>query len=644
VSVDHRPGNGAVGAVEHADVVEAIDERAARLAASIAAGQVLGHIDGAVPTTSQRFTVVLAPHAVATLDQLVACTQKLPDGRIVTHFGIVAETSGHIEGATWASDTARIVDSRTMPGETARRVEVAVLRVEPEIWVSPAPGSTVVACADEARSVALFEDQMDDRLPVGLDQGGEPVHLDFAFMSGKNGGHVNIAGISGVATKTSYASFLLYQLFETERGRRILGPHAPNTRALVFNLKGEDLLHLDRPNRLLDVKHPEARRQWAALGVDDPGPFRDVTIWAPPVAGGQGLLPAVDSRRSDEVEVFGWSPVEFVRRGLLEFCFADEAANRNQISFISQRVRIQLARHAAPLEGVAGGLVLLEGGEGSMNNFDRVAAELARRPAVPSAGPGGHEITDFGELIDAISERVEFDDQWSAGVQQGTVQAFLRRLYALIPRLGHLVRTGVTAPDVTRSAVTVVDLHALHDAAQRFVVGALLSAVFDAKQSSGREPLQFVVLDELNKYAPREGSSPLKELLVDVAERGRSLGVILIGAEQAATAVDPAIVRNAAIKVVGRLDASEAAEYKFLTPELRARATRFLPGTMVLDQPLVPVPIPLRFPFPGYATNVDEGRPSSDERAQAEADVFASIAGGTGLGGFGGPGGSGGSG
>jgi DNA helicase HerA-like ATPase len=206
------------------------------------------------------------------------------------------------------------------------------------------------------------------------------------------------------------------------------------------------------------------------------------------------------------------------------------------------------------------------------------------------------------------------------------------------------VRTGVTAPDVTRSAVTVVDLHALHDAAQRFVVGALLSAVFDAKQSSGREPLQFVVLDELNKYAPREGSSPLKELLVDVAERGRSLGVILIGAEQAATAVDPAIVRNAAIKVVGRLDASEAAEYKFLTPELRARATRFLPGTMVLDQPLVPVPIPLRFPFPGYATNVDEGRPSSDERAQAEADVFASIAGGTGLGGFGGPGGSGGSG
>src|SRR6266536_931771 len=95
------------------------DDTAARLTAAIAAGTVLGHVDGAVPTTSQRFTVVLAPEAVATLDLLVACSQVLPDGRTITHFGIVAETSGHIEGAIWASDTARIFDARTMPGETA---------------------------------------------------------------------------------------------------------------------------------------------------------------------------------------------------------------------------------------------------------------------------------------------------------------------------------------------------------------------------------------------------------------------------------------------------------------------------------------------------------------------------------------------
>lgn len=110
----------------------------------------------------------------------------------------------------------------------------------------------------------------------------------------------------------------------------------------------------------------------------------------------------------------------------------------------------------------------------------------------------------------------------------------------------------------------------------------------------------------MNKYAPRDGHSPIKELLVDVAERGRSLGVLLIGAQQSALDVEPAIVRNASLKVAGRLDAGEAAEYRFLTPELRVRAARFLPGTMVVDQPIVPAPIPIRFPFPPFATNVAE--------------------------------------
>src|SRR4029450_12632170 len=149
-----------------------------------------------------------------------------------------------------------------------------------------------------------------------------------------------------------------------------------------------------------------------------------------------------------------------------------------------------------------------------------------------------------------------------------------------------LVARGVKTVELDEW-ITVVDIHSLHDEAQRFVVGALLSRVFEEKQGLGREPLRFVVLDELNKYAPKQGSSPIKELLVDIAARGRSLGVLLIGAQQSADDVDGNIIRNAALKIVGRLDAGEASEYRFLTPELRERASRFLPGTMVLDQPLI---------------------------------------------------------
>jgi DNA helicase HerA-like ATPase len=117
----------------------------------------------------------------------------------------------------------------------------------------------------------------------------------------------------------------------------------------------------------------------------------------------------------------------------------------------------------------------------------------------------------------------------------------------------------------------------------------------------------------------------LKDLLVDIAERGRSLGVLLIGAQQAASAVAPAIIRNAAVKVVGRLDAGESAEYRFLSAELRERAARFLPGTMVLDQPLIPAPLPMRFPFPAFATSVEEGRRTDDDRKEEQAAVFAKL-------------------
>jgi hypothetical protein len=81
-----------------------------------------------------------------------------------------------------------------------------------------------------------------------------------------------------------------------------------------------------------------------------------------------------------------------------------------------------------------------------------------------------------------------------------------------------------------------------------------------------------VLLDELNKYAPREGQSPIKETLVDIAQRGRSLGIILIGAQQTASRVAPEVVENASIRVTGRLDAAEAerSEYGWMLPSTRA--------------------------------------------------------------------------
>ena len=583
----------------------------------------LGLVDGSVAASTRRFHVVLNEDAVAQLDNLIATRQTLPDGTELTHYGIVVEGLGEIEGAELPSDTHRISAARTMPGITSRRVEVQILRTVPELWLPPAPGAPVTRVSAMQRREALFLDQMEQPLPIGLDQADEPVYADFAFLNGEKGGHASISGISGVATKTSYALFLLYMLFETEQGRALLGAAAPATRALVFNVKGEDLLHIDRPNSRFN-RHEDAPRRWQALGVDEPGRFTRVRLYAPRSARCQPGAVATDivSREAGDVRAFGWSPMEFIRQGLLRFCFTAPEDARTQVSFVEQRVRVQLARWAYPLEGEEGAVVLAEPPAGCSYNLDRVLEER-RDPRPPGSGT---PIRDFSDLVDFLTERLSPDEHadtaWTGSVQSNTLMAFLRRLYALAPRLGYLMTTAVV-PVELEEPITVVDIHDLHDDAQRFVVGALLSRIFEEKQGRGREPLRFIVLDELNKYAPREGTSPIKELLVDIAARGRSLGVLLIGAQQSARDVDGNVIRNAALKVVGRLDAGEASEYKFLTTELRERAARFLPGTMVLDQPLIPAPLPLRFPFPAFATCVaeDEGRGAEEERA-LEAEAF----------------------
>lgn len=584
----------------------------------------VGLVDGSVEASTRRFSVVLDEAAVVQLDDLVSTTQTLPDGQLVTHYGIVVEGTSAIEGAEFASDTARIAAERTMPGVTSRRVEVQVLRTVPELWLAPAPGAPVDRAAGEHRDRALFLDQMERAFGVGVDQSGQPVYADFSFMNGEKGGHVSISGISGVATKTTYALFLLYMLFETEDGRRMLGAEAANTKAVVFNVKGEDLLHVDRPNARFST-HPDAPAQWRALGVPQPGRFEGVHLFAPRSPSSREGVIAVDvhTREARDVEPFAWSPEDFIRKGLLRFCLTDAEDSRNQLSFVEQRVRVQLVRWAYPLKNEPGAVVMCQPPAHTSFNVDR----LLRERREPQPADAGEPVRSFSDLVDFLTSRLApeteaEDTAWSAGVQAGTRLAFVRRLYAQTPRLGHLIALGCRPPELEQH-VTVVDIHTLHDDAQRFVVGALLSEIFEAKQGQGREPLRFIVLDELNKYAPRQGTSPLKDLMIDISARGRSLGVLLIGAQQSIGNVAPEIFTNAALKVAGRLDAGEAEQYRFLSPALRERASRFLPGTMVLDQPLIPAPIPLRFPFPGFATNVSEDRGLSPEsEAAATEDLF----------------------
>ena len=87
----------------------------------------IGLVDGSVDSNSRTFHVVLDAATVIQLDELVAVSTELPDGRVVTHYGIVTELLSRFEGADLPSDTGRVID-RTLPAELVRRAEVRMLR------------------------------------------------------------------------------------------------------------------------------------------------------------------------------------------------------------------------------------------------------------------------------------------------------------------------------------------------------------------------------------------------------------------------------------------------------------------------------------------------------------------------------------
>jgi DNA helicase HerA-like ATPase len=542
----------------------------------------VGRVLGTEDSTPLTFWVAVAPDQYLQLDDVVVCEREVP-GRDepVNLSGIVTQVRARHEGARFDSDVF-LIDEGLLPAEAVEAAQVMTTRVEPEVYVPPLPGSAVRRAKGIERDVALYFDKMDQRLPIGLGRDGQALYANLEFIDGTRGAHVNISGISGVATKTTYATFLLYGLFHSG----VLGAEARNTHALIFNVKGEDLLFLDHENTRLTQSDRDRYRE---IGLE-PKAFKDVRVFAPPRRDDPAATPDVETRQLG-VDPFYWTIEDFVTDDLLPYVFADAEDERQHYTMVVHNVAAAL-KNGAPV---------------GTNGEWRI---------------DGVTVRTYRQLVDLIVNRV-IDGDWAGpAIGMGTVNAFVRRLLSSHRSLARFVRSDIDRPprhriETTDAQVTVVDLHKLDDRAKRFVVGVTLRKAFDDKERTGlARPLLFVVLDELNKYAPRDGDSPIKEILLDIAERGRSMGIVLIGAQQTASEVERRIISNSSIRVVGRLDPAEAArpEYGYLSAAHQKRAVIAKPGTMFVMQPEIPVPLVVEFPFPSWAT-----RPS--ERGDNPAEV-----------------------
>ena len=413
----------------------------------------VGRVMGTQDSMPLEFWVAVEEGQFLQLDDVVLVETPLPDGSTVKLFGVVDLVRARHEGATFDSDVF-LIEKGVLPASTAQAAHVRVTRVEPEIFVPPLPGRPVARAAGVDRDQALFFDAMERRLPIGLSRDGEPVFANLDFVDGSRGAHVNISGISGVATKTTYATFLLYSLFKSGA----LGADAANTHGLIFNVKGEDLLFLDQPNRRLGG---DERALYARLGLL-PGPFDSVQILAPVRRGSRERLPDTGSRQAG-VQAFFWTLREFVAERLLRFLFAEAQDELSQLGFVVEQVEARL-------------LSCLEPGGG---------------PSEPWIQIDGQRIEDFDGLVEAVALWLDPDGPLLVRGAHGTLAAFERRLRAAAARVGHLIRGRDVGRreehrlDWRRRQVSVIDIHNLHDRAKRFVVGAVLKRMFEDKEALG---------------------------------------------------------------------------------------------------------------------------------------------------------------
>ena len=499
-------------------------------------------------------------------------------GRVV--YGVVTDAFAYSDLVTPLHDVvgAEGDPARAAENPTARQEirlwTAAVLRQIPAEPLQPVPLGDVHVATDADVAQALRMDAYLGRggaqptaIPVGLYTSGgleAPVYLDADFLLGPEAAHLNISGVSGLATKTSAVEFLLssiFQHFPAHRGR---------VAAVCFNVKGPDLCFLDRPGTLDD----EDRRRYERLGVGA-HPFERVCYYAPFKADGVNL----NTLRTHPDLVGDVEPLVWGLREVLDY--AEVLLNRDDID----------AKADAFIDFLSDRVVDREFDDGF---------------------GGAHRVVTFADLerlFRSIFDGLELasrSDTWRTH-HIATIRKVRNRLSNISTRCKGLVADDGPSNDLPWGrfedrAVYVVDVANVDPLGQDLVFARVVSKLREhlERRDLGVEAV-VVFVDELNKYAPGDGPETyVKKMLLDISERGRYLGLVLFGAEQFRSQVHRRVVGNAGTIVFGRMDSDELATpgYQVLSPATKIKLATLPVGELMVRHPHFTQPIFVRFPRP----------------------------------------------
>jgi hypothetical protein len=517
------------------------------------------------------------------------------DGRIPHIYGVVVEGFSYTDLQSPMHDVLGHDGSPANAGfAVTERTEIRLytahtLRQIPEEPLQPVPMGEVFLAEEEDVAAALrmdayLKEGAHTGIPIGVYRAGgtdSTIWLDADFLLGPEAAHLNISGMSGLATKTSAVEWLISSVFT----------HFPESKgsiaAVCFNVKGPDLCYLDQPALRLEDSD---KALYEKMGVK-PGPFENVQYFAPYNAKGYTL----NTLRNNDELMDNVKPLTWGLKEVLQF--AEVLLNKDDldakadalIDFISERVvncRIQdpiLSR------------------EHSVETFGDLEAW-------------------FSDLLRGMEGRNS--DSWRTH-HIATIRKVRNRLSNISTRCAGLVTDTGNTSDLPFGtfedrAVYVVDVASLEEDAQDLIFARIVSKLREhlERRDLGVKHL-IVFVDELNKYAPSDAQDTyVRKMLLDIAERGRYLGLVLFSAQQFRSQVHRRVVGNSGTALYGRMDADELATpgYAVLSPAIRTKLATLEKGQLMVRHPHFTQPIFVRFPRPA----VLQGRDGAERFPQAE--------------------------
>ncbi|RMD84307.1 MAG: ATP-binding protein [Candidatus Dadabacteria bacterium] len=560
------------------------------------------------PNSSEQFSFWLRPGQMINPFDIVAAKQGLDDSTtygLVTNIRHSTDAPSHLSNFI-ANDFGELTGDPNTPRQGTNVAEASVLSNTKDTYM-PVQNESLVWFADEdgihaGLGIDTMKRKEEERrvpicVPAGLiemSNGTQAVaYLDAEYVLGPEGAHVNISGISGLATKTSYIMFLIQSILQTT-DRCVNGGRAAvrsgDVAVVLINVKYNDLLAIDEPP--INGLPPDQHALWERLGLK-PQPFDNVTYLLP--AGKESLR---DPSRAN--------------------CYAPQP-DLLKTKIYAYELRDCVDKLDAMLADVPDEYGVLDAIIGIV------------REGIEENRQGWQNVQTWDDLInDSPLTR------WASGQQQapGAIQPrSIQRFFRYIRRFVRHRTTGIFVEHRNQSWVTVrevlsriqgghtyvVDIAKLHDNEQMLVFGDVVRTIYQVFAGAGERGMDLsgfdeedyqppkkviIFVDELNKYAPAERGkhSPILDDILEISERGRSLGVILLSAQQFASAVHGRILGNAATKVFGRTAPTELTQpaYRFLNDDVKMHLTRLDKGDLVITHPIYRQPVKVKFPWPAY--------------------------------------------